>query len=68
MPSTEQQDHIWSELRSEFVEVRADIARLRADVAEWKADIQKSIRDSQTVLLSAIGLAVATLAAFCFFQ
>ena len=61
-------DRFRSELRSEIAGVRGEIASLRADIAEWKADIEKSIRNSQTVLLSAIGLAVAILAAFRFFH
>jgi hypothetical protein len=53
-----------TELRTEMAALRAELAALRAEVATRFADIEQSIRTSQTVILSAIGIHVAVVAAF----
>jgi len=60
-----------AELRAEIAGMRADMntskAELRVEIATSRAELEKSIRMFQTVLLSAIGLAVAILVALKFF-
>ena len=45
-------------------ELRMELAALRAELATRFSDIEKSIRTSQTVILSAIGILVAVVPAF----